>query len=188
MKHVYTNFKPIFMAVLALLAGGCATAPLYQSPDSTNEKAFLKFKYTENNFSLNPTNFGKPFAISSVAKVSKIEGDIVCNKPLPNPQTVFVRNHGNPLVSEVNKEGVWIAAERKFIFSAMSIPGPSNICGRIASFTPKAGVTYLLRLDQSEGKGCSVDVLELKSGESPKENGTPVTDFQFENCKAESKP
>jgi hypothetical protein len=173
-----------WIATLASLAGtGCTTAPLYEVPDSVREKAYLTFEYTENNFSLNPLVIGKPFAPSSVAKVSRLEGEFICGKPLPNPQTMFIRSHGNPLVSNINMDGIWIAAGRRFMFYAMSLPGPSHMCGVTASFTPRMGAKYALRLDQSEGRGCSAEVIEMSAENASKEESSAVADFQLESCK-----
>lgn len=161
---------------------GCTTSPAYKLSESSKTKAYLTFEYTEGNFSLNPTNFGKQLSLSSVAKVSLIDGPVICGEPLKRPQKLFVRNHGNPLVSELNIDGLWIEAERKLIFSAISIPNLKNVCGRVASFTPKNGTKYVIHLDQSEDAGCSVAVTELINNSGSATTRSPVTDFQLEQC------
>jgi hypothetical protein len=161
---------------------GCTIAPVYQLPESSKATAYLSFEYTENNFSLNPTNFGKQFSLSSVGKVLRIDGPVICGEPLKNPQKLFVRNHGNPLVSELNKNGIRVEAEKKLIFDATSIPNLKNVCGRVASFTPKVGAKYVIHLDQSEGVGCSVAVNELIGNQNNESTRVPVADFQLEPC------
>ena len=175
--------KALSVIVLGtLLLSACTPIPVYQFPESSKAKAYLSFEYTENNFSLNLTNFGKQFAISSVGKISLIDGPLMCAEIHKNPRKLFVLSHGNPLISDLNKDGAWVEAERKLIFHAMSIPNPKNICGRVASFTPKAGGKYVIHLDQSEDVSCSVNVSEIIENQNNERTRTPVADFQLESC------
>jgi len=170
------------IALSAISLTACTAIPVYQLPESTKAKAYLSFEYTENNFSLNPTIFGKPFAISSVGKISLIDGPLMCAEIHKNPQKLFVISHGNPLISDLNKDGAWVEAERKLLFHAMSIPNPKNICGRVASFTPKAGEKYVIHLDQSEDVSCSVNVSKIIDNQNTERTRAPVADFQLETC------
>lgn len=154
---------------LSLTLISCAKAPLYQATEPTNERAYLKVVYDTD------------LVFTKVAKFSHIDSQPHCGKPINDIQTLAVLNRGNPLISEVNPDGLPIAAGRLFRLQGLSIPSnPKYLCGLTVTFKPKAGTTYeaTLRHHDKTQSQCILELAEV----SESGNKLPPSDFAVESC------
>lgn len=160
---------------LPVLLGGCAGIPLYKIPDGVTQRASIKLDYSEQSL------------LSGVLIVSHLDGLPVCGERIANQQKLFVSSRGNPLVSNVNAQGVQISAGEKFMFAATSLQdGWQPPCSLMASFTPSSGQSYkLVFMDRSfrEVKNCSVEVVDAALQEDGKDAKRLAPEFRLETCR-----
>lgn len=136
------------LTVCALFATGCVTQPpTYVSPASADAKAFVKFELT----SQYPITVGQVFIF---------EGG-TCNSSPSTGQKLFVRGRGNPLVSDINTDGVWLPAGKTVFLTGRAITSVSHTCAANATFTPRANVKYQLYLNQNSSGVQDVCALEV---------------------------
>ncbi len=162
----------LFSLLLFTALAGCATAPQYRIPEGTAQRASLKLHYSEQSL------------LAGVIKVSHVQRPILCGKPLQNPQTLFVASHGNPLVSNINAEGLQIPAGERFMVSAFSMQDGFPSCSRVASFVPRADEAYELRFAHQGARGetCSLEIVQMASANGSEQTRLVAPGFQPEVC------
>lgn len=174
--NVWRRYALVAILPFFIVPTGCTVAPTYRLPEDVQDRAFLTLSYSESSL------------IAGTVKVSKFQPPAICGKVHSNPETVFVLSRGNPLISNVNPDGVWIPANSKFSFVAISMRDGLPACGYSASFTPKADRAYKLKVlhgvrnSNSEAGNCSVVVEEIISGNSDTKESIPEESFQLESC------
>lgn len=156
------NFVSNTLACIAFSLVGCTTVPTYTAPTDSQQRAAIKFEY----HSIYPISTGQ---------VLTFEGQQICNEPIPNPQKLFVRGRGNPLISDINSNGTYAPAGKELNLHAIAITSASALCFSSGAFTPKAGASYTVKLSQVEASSC---VLEILEGETL----SPVQDFKPLAC------
>lgn len=149
------QFSTPVIAWAFIALAGCTQAPLYRQPDNAQARAHLRLNLTEQSL------------VSGFAKVYKIDGPVVCGEAIPNPQTVFLANRGIALATDINRDGVWIPAEERFTFTAISVLDGWPACGLSASFKPRKLGSYELRINhqnhvsETNAETCTVEVVDV---------------------------
>lgn len=161
-KHV------VPVLVLAL----CGCAPLYQLPDQRSPRAELKFSYE--------SKMMRP----NVATFAYSENSLNCQLGLQEgTKRLAVISRGNPMVSDVNVNGLFVAAEQKFRIKADAIPlRPEDGCFKIVTFTPRGGAAYEVKFVQTRANMCSISITELTLRDGVTVGKESVTDFGEEAC------
>lgn len=146
--------RAVMIAALSGLLAGCA--PNYKVPDDSPFVANLQFKYTSSMQLLHTGRFA--YSPSPVkCSLGAQEGE----------QQLAIISKGNPLISDLNANGLPIAAGKPFRLKAEGIPiRPEDGCFKIMTFVPRAGATYEASFDQSGAGRCSLAVAELTGTKS----------------------
>jgi hypothetical protein len=156
--------------ILLTIISGCALRPMYKSPLESEKRAFLKIEYESDEF-------------MPVGRFDHLPEIIKCDQPEDQvSKLALINKGGNPLLSNVNVDGVWIKAEEKFIISSTSIPANAGrVCSDWTSFTPRDKASYEAKLVQREEK-CAVTILEIVKQEDGSIVKIPVNDAKQETC------
>jgi hypothetical protein len=168
------SMKISVVSILALTLTSCAAIPVYEPPTDLAQSAHLRLALKDQSL------------LAGVATIRHIDGDIICDQPLPNQKKMIVISKGNPLISDLNPSGTYIpAAGKKFTFMAMGLNDGFRECGRVVSFVPKAGNRYEITLvnaamrgSNSQALACPVEIVDV----SRKENPVSV-DVTYETCR-----
>jgi len=118
--------------------------PSYASAPAQGERAFVKF------------DFSSPFPITV--------GQVLAAQDSGALQKLFVRARGNPVIADVNPDGVWVAAGKTMGLSASATTSASRRCSASGQFTPRANVNYEIRLKQ-DADACTLSVYEIGATE-----------------------
>jgi hypothetical protein len=154
--------------LLSLLITGCAGLPNYTEPPTNIPLAKLKVT----------SNFDAPFlGYSTFVNVHTEEN--TCGKSFGSKSAarLIVLDVGNPLISELNPNGVKLPVGSKYSFMIMSVAGMSN-CTIFASFNPKAGQNYEIKTSGQLGSLGSNCKAELYSYDKTTNVKVPV-DFEY---------
>ena len=140
--------------LLSILITGCAGMPEYIEPKSNVPTA----KLTVIN------DFDAPFLGYSTFVNTHTESE-TCGKSFgaKSAARLIVLDKGNPLISELNHDGVKLSAGNKYSFMIMSVAGMSN-CTIFASFSPKADQSYEIKASGklgSLGSNCKAELFKL---------------------------
>ncbi|GGI87236.1 hypothetical protein [Shewanella gelidii] len=126
---------------LLLLVTGCAGLPNYVEPQTGESSAGFKVKH----------DFDAPILGYSTFVYVHTE-EQTCGKSFGSESgaKLVVLDDSNPLISELNPDGVKLAASKKYSFMIMSVAGMSN-CIIYASFKPKADEYYEMNVSGQLG-------------------------------------
>ncbi|MDO6565925.1 hypothetical protein Q4561_02525 [Alteromonas sp. 1_MG-2023] len=121
--------------LIPLIITGCAGMPDYVEPKSTTPSATLKVT----------NDFDAPLLGYSTFVHTHTETE-TCGKSFgaESGARLIVLDKGNPLISELNPDGVKLSAGRKYSFMIMSVAGMQN-CIIYASFSPEADQNYEIK-------------------------------------------
>lgn len=143
----------IKIAVMGILLSACQT--YYEPPAEGTPTATLMFNMSYDN--------GFALGTSRSQEYRFVDGVSYCEKPALM---------AGPL--NKNKDGQSIPAGKKLTISsqAFAFTGTGNgliqgSCVNLSSFTPEEGKVYKISQTTTEGIGCTVDVKEISSGNSP---------------------
>ena len=131
----------ISFLLISLLITGCAGLPTYTEPSTNVPTAELKVN----------SNFEAPFLGYSTFVNVHTEED-TCGKSFgaKSAAKLIVLDDGNPLISELNPNGVKLSIGKKYSFMIMSVAGMSN-CTIYSSFNPKADQNYKMNISGKLG-------------------------------------
>jgi hypothetical protein len=162
------------LAVVALLLTGCTIGQRYHVPNETQERSTLKFVYS-----------GKYKGNSYLPHVAAFYHDdkpSMCSAAPEGGHRLAVFSRGNPLVAEINTNGLPIAAGRPFRIRAAHIPvRPEDGCIRVVSFVPRAGSNYEVAFIQTGPNACSLKLSETQSDRGVAEK-LPLGGVVEESC------
>ncbi|MHA7681574.1 hypothetical protein [Cupriavidus sp. PET2-C1] len=120
------------LAATIVILSGCATKTRYIEPNSAAPRARLSIDVQTVKL------------ISGFATVDVVAGPSKCGQEYPDSKRAIVISRGNPLISNINAEGIWVNADQPIhLVTMMGMDGFS--CGQALSFTPEAGGNYQLR-------------------------------------------
>ncbi len=151
----YRNPHYIFSVGLLFLLTGCSQVPVYTAPDASIDRARLKLEFTDESL------------LAGSVRVVHTSRLAVCRESLPNPERLFIRSNGNPLISNLNKDGVWIPAGKTFSISVRSVVDARVPCDVNASFNPQPSGSYILKIfheNKLNTEACTVNVIDENSG------------------------
>jgi len=126
-KMRMNKYGTITLGAIFGLLSGCATPPpIYSAPTTLVDKAFVKF------------DLSSSFPIT-LGQVAVFEGKSCEGQP-PNLQRLFVQGRGNPLIQDVNLDGVWLAAGKSVNIAASAFTTGLHYCTANGKFSPRSGV------------------------------------------------
>ena len=154
--------------LLLFLVTGCAGLPDYVEPKTHEPSASFKVKH----------DFDAPFLGYSTFVNVHTEKQ-TCGKSFGSKSgaRLIVLDDKNPLISELNPNGVQLAADKKHSFMIMSVAGMSN-CSIYASFKPKANEIYELNVSgklREHSTHCKAELYRINE----KANEISPVDFQY---------
>jgi len=158
------------------LVTGCAGLPDYVEPKTNELSAGFEVKH----------DFDAPFlGYSTFVNVHTEEQ--TCGKSFGSESgaKLIVLDDGNPLISELNPDGVKLAVGKKYSFMIMSVAGMSN-CTIYTSFKPKANENYKMNVSGKLGAHSTHCKAELYSIDETT-NKISSVDFQYYGQCRESK-
>lgn len=143
--------KNVFGVMFLLALSGCFLRPPmpkeYESPAPSSDMAALKFDFRS----------GLPISLGSVFSHSAL----TCGSPRENVRVLFRRARGNPLISDVNADKlIYIQSGNPVGIRGAVLPGMDVLCAVDASFSPRAGVTYFVRLSDTGPRSCKLELFE----------------------------
>jgi hypothetical protein len=127
--------------LILLLVTGCAGLPNYVEPKTDEPSAGFKVNH----------DFDAPFlGYSTFVNVHTEEQ--TCGKSFGSESgaKLIVLDDDNPLISELNPDGVKLAVGKKYSFMIMSVAGMSN-CVIYTSFEPKSNEYYEMNISGKLG-------------------------------------
>jgi len=140
-----------FVALCGLLMlAGCSFAPVYESPQPTEPRAFAKFEFSTD-------------IIISVGKIIAFDGDSSCQSDRKNMHNLFQISVNNFLIPNINMEGTWIRADVPLHVYALASGGTMHTCDDTAGFTPKAGGNYIFKFVLKKNGICPLEVLDAET-------------------------
>jgi hypothetical protein len=163
--------------LLSLLVTGCAGPPDYVEPKTNQPSADFKVKH----------NFDAPFlGYSTFVNVHTEEE--TCGKSFGSKSgaKLIVLDDGNPLISELNPEGVKLATDKKYSFMIMSVAGMSN-CSIYTSFKPQANEKYEMNVSGKLGSHSTNCKAELYNIDEATNKRTPVNFQYYGQCREPEK-
>lgn len=117
---------------MVVVLSGCATKARYIEPNTAAPRAQLSIGVQTVKL------------ISGFATVDVVAGASKCGEAYPDSKRAIVISQGNPLISNINAEGIWVNADKPIhLVTMMGMDGFS--CGQALSFTPEAGGNYELQ-------------------------------------------
>ena len=160
------------IVLLVCLVAGCAGLPDYAEPpiDKPYSKLIIK------------QDFEAPFlGYSTFVNVHTEEEP--CGKSFGSDSgaRLVVLDKGNPLISELNPDGVKLSIDKKYTFMILSVAGPIN-CAVYTSFRPKLSESYELKVSgelHSFSTSCKAELFKTD------ENTNQLSPVEFEyygNC------
>ena len=163
--------RPYMIAAVIALAG-CTPIPIYKSAAGV-DTAHIALSFQDQSI------------LAGVAMISRIEGKITCGEPLPNLQRMIVISKGNPLITDVNREGVHIPANKRFTLVATGLNDGFSACGRVISFLPNAGSRYEIAMTNTTVRqsgaapaACPIGLVEVL----PDDSGRKPVEVVYEEC------
>lgn len=160
------------IVLLVCLVAGCAGLPDYAEPPTDTPSSKLLFKH----------DFEAPFlGYSTFVNVHTEEEP--CGKSFGSDSgaRLVVLDKGNPLISELNPDGVRLSIDKKYTFMILSVAGPIN-CAIYTSFSPKANESYEIKVSgelHSFSRSCKAEL--FKADENTKQL-SPVEFEYYGNC------
>ncbi|WP_428034795.1 hypothetical protein [Amphritea sp.] len=141
-----------------LVLTGCASVQDYVPPQNTDTANVVVTR-----------NITAPL-LGYTSTLFKLETFKTCHEEIgKNKATRFmVLDKGNPLIAEVNAEGVDVAVNEPVNLFMVTVAGPFNgSCSSIVKFTPESGKDYEIRLlgdiTQSPGR-CTAELWSTQAG------------------------
>lgn len=120
------------LTALIIALSGCAAKTRYVEPSPTAPRARLSIDARTVKL------------ISGFATVDIVAGPSRCGEAYPDSKRAIVISQGNPLISSINAEGIWVSADQPIhLVTMMGMDGFS--CGQALTFTPNAGEDYQLQ-------------------------------------------
>lgn len=150
--------RRVLCVISAVVLGGCATFKEYAQPSAQAPRAHVKFMFNEG------LTVGKFMASPSPTR---------CGFSHDGMEVLSLIANGNPLIPNVNPDGLYVAAGNPLRIKALTMPiVPSTACERTFVFTPSASAEYEIRFADR----CSLSVHQKTAGHL-----FPVP-VQFEKC------
>lgn len=163
-----------FSIILILLfVTGCAGLPDYVEPKTNEPSAGFKVKH----------DFDAPFlGYSTFVNVHTEEQ--TCGKSFGSKSgaKLIVLNDSNPLISELNPDGVKLAVGKKYSFMVMSVAGMNN-CSLYTSFKPQANEKYEMNVSGKLGSHSTHCKAELYSVDEIANKRSPVNFQYYGQCR-----
>jgi hypothetical protein len=159
------------------LVTGCAGLPDYVEPKTNELSAGFKVKH----------DFDAPFlGYSTFVNVHTEEQ--TCGKSFGSKSgaKLIVLNDSNPLISELNPDGVKLAVGKKYSFMVMSVAGMSN-CSLYTSFKPQANEKYEMNVSGKLGSHSTHCKAELYSVDETTNKRSPVNFQYYGQCREPEK-
>lgn len=163
--------------LILLLVTGCASLPTYVEPKTDAPSAGFKVKH----------DFDAPFlGYSTFVNVHTEEQ--TCGKSFGSESgaKLVVLDDSNPLISELNPEGVNLAVGKKYSFMIMSVAGMSN-CTIYTSFIPQANEYYEMSVSGMLGAHSSHCKAELYRVDETTNKISPVEFQYYGECREPAK-
>ena len=163
--------------LILLLVTGCAGLPNYVEPKTNVPSAKFKVNHS----------FDAPFlGYSTFVNVHTEEQ--TCGKSFGSESgaKLIVLDDNNPLISELNPDGVKLAVGKKYSFMIMSVAGMSN-CTIYSSFKPEANSNYEMNVTGKLGAHSTHCKAELYRVDEAANKITPVEFGYYGQCREPSK-
>jgi len=163
----------IYLLLISLLITGCAGLPTYTEPPTNVPSAKLKVN----------SNFDAPFLGYSTFVNVHTEED-TCGKSFGSKSAakLIVLDDSNPLISELNPNGVKLSVGKKYSFMIMSVAGMSN-CTIYTSFSPEADQNYKMNISGKLGSFGTSCKAELYSYDETTNTTSPVNFEYYGQCR-----
>jgi len=167
----------ISFLLIPLLITGCAGLPTYTEPQTNVPSAKLKVN----------SNFDAPFLGYSTFVNVHTEED-TCGKSFgaKSAAKLIVLDDSNPLISELNPNGVKLSVGNKYSFMIMSVAGMSN-CTIYTSFNPEADKNYKMNVSGKLGSFGTNCKAELYSYDEITNTTSPVDFEYYGQCRESNK-
>lgn len=159
-----------------LLVTGCAGLPTYVEPTKNEPVAVLKVQH----------KFNAPFlGYSTFVNVHTEEQ--TCGKSFGSKSAarLVVLDDNNPLISELNSDGVKLSIGSKYSFMIMSVAGMNN-CTIYTSFMPKANEHYEMNIFGTLGGYDTNCKAELYRIDEASNSSIPVKFQYYGECREPS--
>ena len=140
-----------FIAVV-IFSSGCAVREKYIEPKSDEPRARLQ------------TNIKMSKIISAVTVVDVVDGNVKCGEKYQGAKRAIAVSHGNPLVEDINPDGLWVSAGREMNL-VMLMANDGFACVHNAKFTPEAGSIYELKAS-GHNATCQMQIISRVEAES----------------------
>ena len=144
-------FRNIFILMVSLILTGCLTT--YPVVKESKSAAFIKFE----------RNVASP-ALGSITRYVKVDDKQKCNQAYSEHQLLAVQNKGNPLVSDLNLNGLYVKPG-SFRILANTVAGGAW-CDVFSTFDMQAGEKYKMVINGDAYIGinrCSAKLYQLTS-------------------------
>ncbi|MEH6597064.1 MAG: hypothetical protein V7736_16135 [Colwellia polaris] len=159
--------------LIPLLLSGCAGLPTYIEPPTNTPSAQLTVI----------SNFDAPFLGYSTFINVHTEED-TCGKSFGSKSAakLIVLDDSNPLISELNPDGVKLSVGNKYSFMIMSVAGMDN-CTIYASFNPEINQYYKMNVSGVLGLSGNMCKAELYTYNEITDIAIPVDFTYYGHCK-----
>ena len=117
----------ILLPLLAALSGCLATYPVVKQSSSA---AFIKFE----------RNISQPL-LGSITRYVNVDNKQQCNSAYADQKLMAVHNKGNPLVSDLNVNGLYVNPEKDFRILMSTVAGGAQ-CDVMVKMDVEAGQKY----------------------------------------------